>query len=150
MKYSGDQGCMLLVTLARVSSIYGRRFTLQLSYEAWSFYMQLKLYTILCGANNVVEHYGNIIEILHRCPFEGWPNKAWQSHPFLAEIVWLAELAMPCYVSPLKDTRGGFALFIFLDFRTVWERRISSKVANSVTKMNSFAHGGISKNNLCD
>ena len=49
MKYSGDQGCMLLVTLARVSSIYGRRFTLQLSYEAWSFYTVQPLYkTLYC------------------------------------------------------------------------------------------------------
>ena len=70
------------------------------------------LYFLICGANNVVEHYRKRIKILH--PFEGWPNKAGPSQrapAFLAEIGWLAKLAMPCYVSPQKDTRTGFLLF---------------------------------------
>ena len=26
---------------------------------------------LICGANNVVKHFGKVIEILHGCPFEG-------------------------------------------------------------------------------
>ena len=26
---------------------------------------------LMCGANDVVEHYGERIEIMHGCPFEG-------------------------------------------------------------------------------
>ena len=37
---------------------------------------------LICWANNVVEHYGKRIEILHGCPFEGWPSRAWPSHTF--------------------------------------------------------------------
>ena len=98
------------------------------------------------GANNVEEHYGNIIKILYGCPFEGWTNRAWPSHPFWAEIGWLAKMAMPCPVKsalkrkPVQDFDSFsiifyyiistsyqeigdlFALFIFLDFCTVWIR----------------------------
>ena len=32
---------------------------------------KIGLQFFICGANNVVEHYGKIIKILHGCPFEG-------------------------------------------------------------------------------
>ena len=55
---------------------------------------------LICGANNAVEHYGKRIKILHGCPFEGWPNRARQSHPF-----WQKGLGWPCPVrSALKRT----------------------------------------------
>ena len=47
----------------------------------------------LCGANNVVEHYRKIIEILHWHPFEGWPTRARPTHPF-----WQLLLGRPCPV----------------------------------------------------
>ena len=33
-------------------------------------YEQVKIF-LICDTNNVVEHYGKRIKILHGCPFEG-------------------------------------------------------------------------------
>ena len=35
------------------------------------------------------------------CPFEGWPNRAWPIQPISAKK---GGMAVPCYVSPQKDT----------------------------------------------
>ena len=52
----------------------------------------------MCGAFNVVQHYGKRIKILHGCPFEGWPNRI--IPPFLTDV-----LGWPCPVrSALKRT----------------------------------------------
>ena len=32
---------------------------------------KIGLHFLICGANNVVEHYGERFKILHVCPFEG-------------------------------------------------------------------------------
>ena len=37
---------------------------------------------LICSANNVTDHYGKTIEVLHRHPFEGWPDMARPSHSF--------------------------------------------------------------------
>ena len=89
-----------------------------------------------------MEHYEKRIEILHGCPFEGWPNRAQPSHPFWQKSAnWLN---WPCSVrsalkrKPVQDfnsfsimlyyiiiaphikkLESYFALFIFLDFHTV-------------------------------
>ena len=71
---------------------------------------------MICGAKNVVEHYGKRVEILHGCPFEGHPT-------LFGRIGRLAELAMPfstiILVQHIKKLETYFALFVFLDFRTV-------------------------------
>ena len=48
------------------------------------------------------------IKILHGCPFEGWPNRAWPFHSF-----WQKGLGWPCPVrSALKNTHmQGFNYF---------------------------------------
>ena len=93
---------------------------------------------LICGTDNLVKYYGKRIEMLQGCPFEGWPNRAQRqpSHPFWQKLAdWLN---WPCPVrSALKRTTtslqdftiaiitrswlktADFALFIFLDFRSV-------------------------------
>ena len=47
---------------------------------------------LVCGAKNVVGHYGERVEILNEHPFEDWPDRAQPSQPFRQKS---AELAMP-------------------------------------------------------
>ena len=45
---------------------------------------------LICSANNVTDHYGKMIEVLHRHPFEGWPDMARPSHSFWQKLAdWL-------------------------------------------------------------
>ena len=89
---------------------------------------------------NLVEHYGKRIKILHGCPFEGWPNRAWPIQP----ISWFLpkRVGWPCPVrsalerTPVQDFNSSIMLYyiiittyqktgdlfcslIFLDFRSV-------------------------------
>ena len=92
---------------------------------------------IFC-ANDIVEHYGKRIEILHGCPFEGWPNRAWPFKPFLPKWVgWPCPVRSALKRTPVQDFNSFsilfyyiisttyqkigdlFCLVIFLDFRTV-------------------------------
>ena len=45
---------------------------------------------LICGANNVVQHYRKRIEILHGHPFVCWPNRSCPSHLFWQKLAdWL-------------------------------------------------------------
>ena len=75
--------------------------------------------SLICGANNVVEHYGKRIEILHRRPLKGWPNRSRPSHPFWQKSAdWLNGL---CPVrSALKRTSvQDFSSFCII-FHKLW------------------------------
>ena len=67
---------------------------------------------LICGANNVLEHYGKRIEILHSILLRTELTGHGHPMPFLAEISCLTELAMPCWVSPQKDTCADFNSFL--------------------------------------
>ena len=70
---------------------------------------------LICGGNNVVDHYGRRIKILHGCPFEGWPNRARPSHPF-----WQLLGGWPCPVSsalkrtPVQDFNSFSMMFYYI------------------------------------
>ena len=67
---------------------------------------KIGLHFLICGANNVVEHYGERFKILHVCPFEGWPNKQGTAMPpFSAD-----GLRWPC---PVRSALKGPLCRIF-------------------------------------
>ena len=86
---------------------------------------------------NVVEHFAKRIIILHGCPFEGWPNGAWPSKPFLPKREGRL-CPVRSALQPMQDFNFYFMMFyyiisttyqkigdlfwpvIFLNFRTVW------------------------------
>ncbi len=73
------------------------------------------------------------------CPFEGWPNKAWPSHPFgqkLAdELNWLC----PFRVSYQKDTLAGLQCSAQNCFQTIKVVKryhyLSEKFVNSSSEL---------------
>ena len=55
-----------------------------------------------------LQHYGKIIKILHGCPFEGWPNRAWsiqQISRFLPKRVGMAQYISPTSVVLTESKR---------------------------------------------
>ena len=60
----------------------------------------------ICVADNVMEHYGKRIKILHGCPLEGWPNRAWPwpSKPYLPKRVgWPCPVRSSHIRTPVQD-----------------------------------------------
>ena len=66
--------------------------------------------------------YGKRIKILYGCPFEGWPNRAWPSHPF-----WQLLVEWPCPVrSALKRTPvqdfNSFSIMFYNIISTTYQK----------------------------
>ena len=95
---------------------------------------KIGLQFLILGTDNVVEHYEIRIKIRHGCLFEGWPNRARPSHPFLAEwLECLCPVRSAFKRTPVhgfdsffiilephsKKLETCFALFIILDFLAV-------------------------------
>ena len=55
---------------------------------------------LICSANNVVEHHGKIIEILPRCPFEGWPKVSFFDQCIEKQLITLQSFNIPTCSSP--------------------------------------------------
>ena len=73
---------------------------------------------LTCGANNVVEHYGKRIKILHGCPFEGWPNRARPSHTFWQKsadwLNWLCPVRSALKRTPMQDFNSFSIMFYYI------------------------------------
>ena len=69
---------------------------------------------LIFGAKNIVEHYGKRIEILHGCPFEGWPSRARPSHPSWQKLAdWLN------WLYPVKSALKRTPCMILIFFHNV-------------------------------
>ena len=69
----------------------------------------------ISGANNVVEHYGQIKKILYMSPFEGWPNRAWPSKPFLPNRVGRQCPARSARKrTPVQDLTSFYIMFYYI------------------------------------
>ena len=80
---------------------------------------------MLCGTYNVVEHYEKRIKILHSCPFEGWPNRAWPIQPISRYLP--KRVGWPCPVrSALKRTPvqdfNSFSISIYYIISTTFQK----------------------------
>ena len=77
---------------------------------------------MICGTNNIVEHYGKRIKILHGCPFEGWPNRAWPFKPFLPKRVgWLCPVKSALKRTPVHDF-NSFSIIIYYIISTTYQK----------------------------
>ena len=79
---------------------------------------KIGLQFFICGAKNVVEHYGKRIEILHERCFVGWPNGSRPSHPFWQKSAdWLN---WPCTIrsalnrTPVQDFNSSSIIFYYI------------------------------------
>ena len=126
---------------------------------------------MICGSNNVAEHYGKRIKLLHGCPIEGWPNRTWPIQPisrFLPKrvgwpcpvrsalkrtpcrnlIIFLYNVLLCKYIISTTYQKIGdlFCPVIFLDFRSVLGPRASlSKIPNSLwTKFGNSVNSSFS------
>ena len=66
--------------------------------EIWTGQNRSPIFWYVVLNNNVVEHYEKRIKILHGCPFEGWPNRARPSKPFLPKRVGRSSKGHPCMI----------------------------------------------------
>ena len=63
----------------------------------------------ICGADNAVEHYGEMIKILQGCPFEEKPNRSWPSHPFRQKgLGWACPVWSVLKRTPMQDFQFFF------------------------------------------
>ena len=79
----------------------------------------------MCGTYNVVEYYGKRIKILHGCPFEGWPNRAWSIQPISQFLT--KRVGWPCPVrSALKKTPvqgfNSFSIMLYYIISTTYQK----------------------------
>ena len=93
--------------------ILSRLLTLCEIPEIWTG--QYRSNFLICGANNVAEHYGKRIKLMYECSFEGWPNRARPSHPFWPKgLGWPRPIMSAFKRIPVQDFNSFFIIFCYI------------------------------------